>query len=139
MRSNKNLYLALIILLVTGLLVIYYKFDPAKYSFFPKCPFHQITGLDCPGCGSQRALYCLLHGNIKKAASYNLLLVISLPFLIVHFGYRISSIAFNEDTKWQIIYHPLTPKIIFVLVMLFWIVRNVPVWPFNYLSANHSL
>jgi len=29
--------------------------------FFPKCPFRMTHGLQCPGCGSTRALYQLLH------------------------------------------------------------------------------
>jgi hypothetical protein len=33
----------------------------------PKCPFKMITGFSCPGCGIQRALYAIMHGNIKEA------------------------------------------------------------------------
>ncbi|HEY2581863.1 MAG TPA: DUF2752 domain-containing protein [Mucilaginibacter sp.] len=124
-------------LVIAALVVIYYQFNPAKYGFFPRCPFYTITGFDCPGCGSQRAIYMLLHGNLKQAASYNFLLVISIPFLAVHFCYKLLSFVSQKDIKWDLLYHPLTPKIIFVVVMVFWIVRNVPVYPFNYLSAGH--
>ena len=55
-----------IILLIIILGAVYSVFDPLKSSFFPSCPFKSVTGLDCPGCGSQRAIYELLHLNFKK-------------------------------------------------------------------------
>ena len=50
--------------------------DPEYSAFIPKCPFRWFTGLDCPACGSQRAIHQLLHLNIKGAFGYN-------PFLIL--------------------------------------------------------
>lgn len=134
MTSNKKLYFALLSLLIAALAVIYYEFNPAKYSFFPKCPFHTLTGYDCPGCGSQRAIFQLLHGDIAGAARENLLLVISLPFLFIHFFFKTKSFILNKDLRWKAIYHPLTPKVIFALVVIFWILRNTPEYPFSHLS-----
>lgn len=57
----------------------YFALDPATNAIFPRCPFLTLTGLKCPGCGSQRAIHCLLHANIRGAAAYNFLLVASLP------------------------------------------------------------
>jgi len=31
------------------------------------CPFHWLTGLNCPFCGGQRMVLELLHGNVTKA------------------------------------------------------------------------
>jgi len=137
MANKRNLYAALTALFTAILLVIYYQYNPTKYRFFPPCPFHSITGFDCPGCGSQRALYSLLHGNIKQAADYNLLMVLSVPFLLIHFSYKLRSLIFKKDIHWSLIHHPLTPKVIFILVIIFWITRNIPYTPFSYLSANH--
>lgn len=139
MLFKKNLYFALSGLCVIILAIIYYRFNPAKYGFFPRCPFHTLTGFDCPGCGSQRAIYSLLHGKVGDAIKYNLLLVLSIPFLTVHFAYKVKSLLLNKDLRWAIIYHPLTPKIIFVIVLVFWITRNIPLHPFNYLSADLQL
>jgi len=137
MLIKKSLYFVLVIILIAGLSVLFYSYNPAKYRFFPKCPFHSLTGLDCPGCGSQRAIYSLLHGDIKQALNYNVLLVLSVPFLLVHFSYKVRSAFTGKDIRWDLLYHPLTPKIIFVIVVVFWITRNIPVHPFNYLSADH--
>lgn len=46
----------------------------------PKCPFKFLTGLSCPGCGFQRALHALLHGQIHTAVSYNYWFVYAMPY-----------------------------------------------------------
>ena len=120
---------------VIALVIVYYKFNPEMYNLFPACPFHKYVGLDCPGCGSQRAIHALLHGNILLAANYNLLLVISLPFLLVHFGLKIYSYFTKQDKTWKFWYKPSTPKIIFAIVIVFWVLRNIPYQPFNYLAS----
>lgn len=126
----KKLYFAVPI---TGaLLYLYYRFNPAKYSFFPKCPFHYLTGWDCPGCGSQRAVNCLLHLDVMGALHQNLLLVTSLPFLAVHFGYRLAGIIRHKDYRWSVIYHPATPIITGIIAVTFWVVRNLPFYPFKH-------
>ena len=73
---------ALVIGACVVLLAVYGLFDPAR-RFFPRCPFHMLTGLDCPGCGSQRAVHSLLHGDVSTAFGYNQLLVVMLPYLAV--------------------------------------------------------
>lgn len=121
--------------LIIVLIAIYYRYNPGMYNFFPECPFHKYLHLDCPGCGSQRAVHALLHGNLLLAADYNVLLVISLPFLLIHFICKLSSHFSGKQIVWSIWYKPATPKIIFVIVMVFWVLRNVPVEPFTYLAA----
>ena len=44
-----------------------YWFEPGKTGFFPSCPFRALTGFNCPGCGTTRALHQLLHGNVVAA------------------------------------------------------------------------
>ncbi len=60
---------------------LYFRFDPSVSGFFPRCPSLMITGMECPGCGSQRALHALLHLHPITAMHYNLLLVLYLPYL----------------------------------------------------------
>jgi hypothetical protein len=69
----------IIILMVFGGVVLY-NLNPIQYWFMPKCPFKLITGLSCPGCGIQRALYALMHGEIKDAIKYNYFLLYSGPY-----------------------------------------------------------
>ena len=60
---------------------VLYAFDPMRAGFFPPCPFHLITGLQCPGCGATRALHHLLHGDVAGAFHLNAMLIIASPLL----------------------------------------------------------
>jgi hypothetical protein len=57
-----------------------YLHDPENGGFL-SCPFRLLTGLLCPGCGSQRAAHDLLHLRIADAFRHNGLLVASIPLL----------------------------------------------------------
>lgn len=56
---------------LVGLLALLYWFDPATSRFFPPCPTQTYLGLQCPGCGSTRAMHQLLHGNLRAAFALN--------------------------------------------------------------------
>ena len=56
--------------------------DPEKVAWFPKCPIHQFTGLDCPGCGTARAIHAIAHGDWKAAFRYNAMLFLAVPFVL---------------------------------------------------------
>ena len=63
-------------------LAVLFIFNPTEYAWMPKCPVKLLFGVDCPGCGVQRALHALLHGHIREAIGYNLFLVVAFPYLI---------------------------------------------------------
>ena len=90
----------------------------------PKCMFHELTGLECPACGNQRALHALLHGNIKSAFSYNPLFVISLPYLFL-----LLVSAGNSDGKWKcvkdIVQNHIVVTIYLIAICVWWVVRNI--------------
>ena len=39
----------------------------------PLCFYHAMTGHDCPGCGTTRSVFAILHGRFATAAAFNLL------------------------------------------------------------------
>lgn len=67
---------------VSAVMVVYFAVDPMQSRLMPKCPFLMLTGYSCPGCGAQRLLHSLLHGDIAGAWQANALLLLSLPLLL---------------------------------------------------------
>ena len=53
--------------------------EPGSYGF---CPFLELTGRPCPGCGGLRAVNLLTHGDLGAAVSSNVL-VLALAVLLV--------------------------------------------------------
>ena len=90
--------------------------------WLPKCMFHQMTGLYCPGCGATRALSAMLHGDMKASLHNNLLLF---PLLAL-----IAVLIVKPQTSLK---RPFAITIAAV-VLGFTILRNIPVAPFTYLA-----
>ncbi|MBX6388837.1 MAG: DUF2752 domain-containing protein [Frankia sp.] len=105
--------------------VLVYLVDPAEPGHYPTCPFRQLTGLDCPGCGTMRGLHQLLHGNIAAAADYNIFFVIAAPLLVVGWAVTVARLL-----GWRVPRLPQLPTFAYVaipvLIVAFWIVRNTP-------------
>ena len=121
------------------LIILLYFFVDARYtSLFPHCPFHYLTGLYCPGCGSQRAISSLLHGDVLQAMNFNLMLVISLPLLLYSAYVKIHNTVSKKVLQQKFFYSPVFVKVTLILVILFWIARNIQSQPFS-LLAPHQL
>ncbi|WP_164510883.1 DUF2752 domain-containing protein [Nonlabens xiamenensis] len=107
-----------------AVLTLYYFFDPAQSSYFPQCPSKMITGYDCPGCGSQRAVHAALQGDWRMAFWFNPLLFVLVPFAILVgvFEY-VPQLRFHPFR--QKINHPLLIMGVFVVIVLFTIWRNI--------------
>jgi hypothetical protein len=106
---------------------------PGEGSLYPPCMFHLLTGLYCAGCGSTRAIHYFLHGRIVKAFSYNPLVVI----LLVPLGFFVlNHLRFVLwGKKWRI--PEIKTKYIWLLIIiifLYWILRNIPHYPFTLLA-----
>jgi uncharacterized membrane protein YedE/YeeE len=101
-----------------------YLVNPLQVKLLPPCLFHLTTGWHCPGCGASRALHQLAHGNLLTALSYNPLLVLMLPVL-VYLLFRSPSGMFR-DARWA--------WVLGGVVMLYWILRNLPIYPFTLLA-----
>ena len=80
-QANRGSKFLIILIAVLALGTVYLLFDPAETSWMPKCPVHTLTGLDCPGCGSQRALHALLHGDLNGVVNANAILLLFLPLI----------------------------------------------------------
>lgn len=139
MDSNKIFKMALVVFSLGGLFFIYFLFNPADHSFFVPCPIHAATGYYCPGCGSQRAIHHLLHGNIGTAFWLNPLLMITLPIIIYALGQKAYNFIFDTRYRVGIFYNNVFIYGYFGMAILYWILRNLTYYPFTLLSpANGS-
>ena len=123
-KENKFLFLLLILFLVGGL-AFYYFADPLSSNFIIKCPFKAMTGLDCPGCGSQRAVHELLHGNFKKAFFYNPLFIVALPYAFVGILFEWFSLKYKFPKTRKFLFGKTAIYIVAAVIILFFILRNL--------------
>jgi len=124
-----------LLIIFTGLAILFFVLNPTEHEIFPKCVFNSVTGYYCPGCGSQRAIHSLLHLNFAGVVGNNFLFLPALFLLIYHYSFAF----LNNKFSWKlpnIFYFKSTPWIILVVIILFWILRNLPVYPFNILAPN---
>lgn len=109
-----------------GLVLTYSRFSPESSSWFPKCIFLQLTGLKCPGCGSQRVVHNLLNLNIHKAFEANAFLVLCLPYIAA----LLASIPLKS--RFPKFYNALNSVQVIItigiLVIIWWITRNIFGW-----------
>ena len=116
------------ILLVAGTLfvgVTLYSVNPAEHALIPKCPFKLLTGLDCPGCGFQRAAHALLHGHVREAIGYNLFLPLALPYLLALVAER-TLLRGNIQRRWQDALESKPVVTLYVVAYAAWfVIRNL--------------
>ena len=103
--------------------IVYFYFDPSSSRLFPRCLFLETTGVKCPGCGSQRAVHALLHGQVGAAWHYNAMLVVGIPLIVF---YLLVSVM---QERWQRLYRVLFSRVVLLslvgLIMLWLVLRNV--------------
>lgn len=105
---------------------VLFLFNPAETGVFPRCPFLMLTGYECPGCGSQRAIHALLHGDIIRAWDYNPLMVIAVPYIILGF---IAELSFRRSRLMRTVrdrlYSGRAVWTVLTVIIIYWIGRNV--------------
>ena len=121
-RRSVIAMLAVAAVVVAGV-VIYSTFDPTASRWFPRCPFLMLTGLKCPGCGTQRAIHALLHGDVLSALHFNALLPVSIPLLLLY-GY--AELVRTRKPRFYNRVNSVTAILaVLIVVIVWWIVRNI--------------
>ncbi len=121
---------------IAGIVLLFFMFNPSNHSFFLPCPFKYTTGYHCPGCGSQRALHQLFHGDLIAAFRLNPLMLLSLPLIIYGFGTKLYNYILERSHRVTIFYNKFFIFGYFGIAILYWIIRNIPVYPFNLLAPT---
>ena len=123
MTKSMRIIVPIAIAIAIGIFItIYYTFDPES-NLFPQCIFYQLTGWECAGCGSQRMLHALLHGDVVAAWHYNPAILIVSPILLVML---IASFFRNKKPRfYNAVYSPWVVWSVLGGLLAWWILRNI--------------
>lgn len=117
----------------TAAATVLFRYDPAKFGFYPRCLLFVYTGIYCPGCGALRAMHQLVHGNLLGALDYNPLLVLASPFLV----YWVLAHALRLTTGRGLPIPYVPGRVGWAIagtVISFMVLRNLPFAPFTVLA-----
>ena len=108
-----------------ALLVVAVYRDPSVLTTFPPpCIFRKATGIYCPGCGSTRALRALFGGDFFAALRYN-------PFS-VSVLFALPALLVLRRPQFRALYYRLA-VVVCAFVLVFTVLRNVPLPAFDFL------
>lgn len=112
------------------------RIDPnAPGSPLPPCPLRALTGIYCPGCGSTRALYDLLHADVAGALAMNPLLVVLLPLLLL-MALRAGDLLPTWPPFERVLAIARRPRAWLWLLLGYGVLRNLPWLPFTWLAPG---
>ena len=115
-----------------GAFIVAY-FNPTTAGFFPVCPLYYLTGIHCPGCGLTRGFHALFHGDVLTALHFNALL----PAYALVFGFMLVSMILvavrGRGLSWRIV-SPSAMYGFLILAAVFFVLRNLPFYPFTLLA-----
>lgn len=123
MQDKRILWAGVFIVLMAILFMVYFFVDPMEVKWMPRCIWKVATGTDCPGCGSQRMVHALTHGDLRTAWQANAYALCMLPLV----GFMLWLELFRKEYP-RIYGRFHSPVVIWVLtgsVFIWWILRNV--------------
>jgi len=100
----------------------------------PACPTKSLLGIDCPGCGTLRMVYSLLHGDVLAELHYNAVALIALVMLAVAYvAWIYGRVRGRQAVSW--LQHRWVAHATLAVVIVWFVIRNIPVWPFSALRV----
>ncbi|MGP9537082.1 DUF2752 domain-containing protein [Brachybacterium sp. AOP43-C2-M15] len=111
-------------------------FDPFR-THVPLCLVHQLTGLDCPGCGAIRSVHALLAGDLMLALRSNALVITALP--LVGVGLLVWAVRRARGLRTDVMPSRTVLLALVGIAVLYAVLRNLPMFwflaPVSYVGA----
>ncbi len=137
MISKRNLVFFLGLCIIFAGVFYFYTWNPViQKGYFLQCPSYKLFGLYCAGCGSQRAIHFILHGEWAAAWHYNPLLLVLLPLIVVLCIQYIARHLFHQYWDIPLFRNNLFIYLLFSCIMLYMVARNLPYPMFNALKPT---
>ncbi|WP_305093135.1 DUF2752 domain-containing protein [Prescottella sp. R16] len=99
----------------------------------PVCPTKALFGIDCPGCGSTRMLYALLHLDVPAALRFNAVGVAAVVLAVA--GYTVWTWGRARGRPARMLRGRWLPITALAVTVVWFVVRNIPVAPFTALRV----
>jgi hypothetical protein len=100
----------------------------------PACPTKTLLGIVCPGCGTMRMLYSLMHGDVAGALHYNAVGLVAVVLLAWSFAAYCARVWTGR--RWRTWQHGRYSAVVVLVVVVVWfVVRNIPIAPFDSLAV----
>lgn len=115
MRTGKKTTVAAIAVIAAAV-ILYLGLNDPTVSPAPRCVFKMLTGWDCPGCGTQRAVHALLHGRVAQAWGYNAALFVLVPLAALY--------AWNPRRLRPLLHSTAFMLAVAVGIVAWWVGRN---------------
>lgn len=128
------IFMCILSMALVGSCFLYYHSPEEKLWLI--CPFYRLSGYYCPGCGSGRACYSILHGRIYQAFRYNPLLCVLLPWFALYIAVCAAQwVMYGRETVSRRIPVWLT-YVLLAAVILYGVFRNIRMAPFVLLAPT---
>jgi Protein of unknown function (DUF2752) len=113
-----------------GCAVIWFTDPTVPGGLLPVCPTKALLGIDCPGCGSLRMIYSLLHLDVASAVRFNALGVVAVVLL----GWAYAVWLYGRATgrrilSWQ--HLRWSAPAVLAVTLAWFLVRNLHFGPFT--------
>lgn len=102
-------------------------FDPFR-THIPLCIIHQLTGLDCPGCGAIRSVHALLAGDPLLALRSNALVTLAIPLTAI--GLAAWTVRLRRGLRTDLMPSRGVLLVLLGIVLVYTVLRNIPMFWF---------
>lgn len=121
-KGKRYLVAAAAVIVAVAIAFYYGLHDPAAGGA-PQCLFYKLTGWECPGCGSQRALHAALNGDLTAAWHYNAMLFFLVPVAALY-GFASLDTTASRRLRRRI-EQPAALALLAAAIIAWWILRNI--------------
>ncbi|WP_306322179.1 MULTISPECIES: DUF2752 domain-containing protein [unclassified Streptomyces] len=98
--------------------------DPNEPGHYPACPFLQLTGAYCPGCGGLRSAHAIVHGDVTGALGANALAVVGYALFAVF--WTVWAVRSARGRPFGLALGRVQLWTLGAVVLAFTVVRNLP-------------